>query len=160
MNKKDYSIKQETQIAEFLGWRRVAGSGSRPNAPGDIVSTEWLGECKTHIKSGCTIHFDLKIWSKIVDEASSQFKQPAYFVDDGSQRINRTWVIFNLQDFNPDVMVSVRPDTKSLNFVSSDMVQDMINQLNGSKCSKLVYKFRLGVRFVMMTDLTTFKELI
>ena len=163
MNNKLFSTKQEKQIAEFLGWRRVSGSGSRPNAPGDIAGDSWLGECKTHITPGHKIHFDLKIWSKIADEAVSQFKQPAYFVDDGSQRINRTWVIFYSQDFGPAVRVCNDPDlciNNSVNFLSNVMQQDIINKLNGTKQDYLVYQFRLGPRLVMMTDLTTFKEII
>lgn len=163
LNKKEFSTKQEKQIAEFLGWRRVSGSGARPNAPGDIEGTEWLGECKTHITPGHKIHFDLKIWEKIADEAASQFKQPAYFVDDGSQRLNRTWVMFYTQDFSPLIKVNYRPDLcikNSVNFVSDKLIQDMINELNGSKCDHLVYQFRLGGRLVVITDLTTFKEII
>lgn len=156
-------MKQEKQIAEFLGWNRVAGSGARPHALGDVAGLDWLGECKTHITAGRKIHFDNKIWSKISEEAISQFKQPAYFVDDGSQRINRTWVIFYAQDLSPAFKVSYRSDlcvNNSVNFAGDDLKEDMINQLNDSKCDYVVYQFRLGSRLVMMTDLNTFKEII
>lgn len=163
LNKKDFSITQEKQIAEFLGWRRVAGSGARPNAPGDIAGPEWLGECKTHVTAGHKIHFDLKIWNKIAEEAASQFKEPAYFVDDGSQRISRTWVIFYVHDFGSNVLINHRSELcvkNAVNFNSDALIQDMVNVLNGNKASYLVYQFRLGSRFVMLTDLTTFKEII
>ena len=66
-----------------------------------------------------------------------------------------------MQDFSQDVLVTNRIDEKaSLNFVGEELIQNMLNLLNGSKCSKVVYKFRLGKRFVMLTDLTTFREII
>lgn len=90
---KYYSSIQENRIASYLGWKVVSGSGSRNCRPGDIVSTRWLGECKTHTSSGKKIYFGKDIWRKISSEASSQFKNPCLFSDDGSQNISRTWVM-------------------------------------------------------------------
>lgn len=163
LNKKLFSTKQEKQIAEFLDWHRVSGSGARPNAPGDIAGVEWLGECKTHVTPMHKIHFDLKIWNKIAEESASQFKQPAYFVDDGSQKINRTWVIFYAQDLSPAFRVCYRAEfciNNSVNFVSDKLQEDMTNQLQGAKQDYLVYQFRFGSRLVMLTDLNTFKEIV
>jgi hypothetical protein len=121
MNNKYYSNRHEKMIAEYLGWKQISGSGARPFAPGDINADQWLGECKTHITPGHKIHFDIKIWNKIAEESASQFKQPAYFVDDGSQKINRTWVIFYAQDLSPAFRVCYRAElciNNSVNFVS------------------------------------------
>lgn len=161
MSLKEFSHKQETKIAEFLDWQVVKGSGSRPGYPGDIYNEEWLGECKTHITSGHKIHFDLKIWSKIVDEATSQFKQAAYFVDDGSQRSDRTWVMFPLRDLPSTVLIlQVSNVSTTYNFQSTLQIQDMLNQKTGTKFDKVVYKFLFGRRQVLVTDLTTFRELV
>lgn len=94
MSTKDYSTKQEKMIASYLGWNVVPASGARDFHPGDIRSDRWLGECKTHQVSGNKIIFRKDVWKKICEEAQSQFKIPALFVDDGSQKIENTWVIF------------------------------------------------------------------
>lgn len=91
---KHYSSIQESTIAEYLGWKKVSGSGNRNFYPGDIESPEWLGECKTHIYEGSRILIDLDVWDKIQNEAQSKFKKPALFVDDGSQQISNTFVFF------------------------------------------------------------------
>ena len=88
---KDFSSKQEKQIADYLGWETVVCSGAMAAIPGDIKSDMWLGECKTHTEKDSKIKFYSSVWSKIVEEANSQFKFPILFVDDGSQKIERTW---------------------------------------------------------------------
>lgn len=94
MATKDYSNKQEKMIADYLGWRVVAGSGAAPCHPGDIIGDEWLGECKTHEKSNQPILFKQDVWEKIVEEANKEHRSPVLFTDDGSQKSNRTWCIF------------------------------------------------------------------
>ena len=90
---KYYSNKQEKSIASYLGWNLVSGSGARDCRPGDIVSINWLGECKTHTEPDKKITFKLNIWRKICKEAASKFKSPVLFVDDGSQKIEKTWCL-------------------------------------------------------------------
>lgn len=99
---KVYSNKQEKMIAEYLGWSVVSGSGARDFHPGDIVADDWIGECKTHVKKQDTIAFYKQHWLKIQREALSVNKYPALFVDNGSQRIDRTWVVFNTKLIQPD----------------------------------------------------------
>ena len=93
---KYYSNIQEKQIADALGWHQVSGSGARNLHPGDVISDDWMGECKTHTKPGNKIVFDFKVWEKIRDEAISQFKYAVLFSDDGSQRLDKTWCMFNI----------------------------------------------------------------
>ena len=95
MSTKDHSSLQESNIANYLGWRVVSGSGSRLCRPGDIISDDWLGECKTHVTSDNKLVFLMTVWNKIREEAVSQYKCPALFVDDGSKRIDKTWVMFS-----------------------------------------------------------------
>lgn len=94
-NKRAVSSRQELQIAKLLGWKQVRCSGSRPCTPGDIISDLWLGECKTHMISDKPIVFLRKVWNKVCEEAIGVLKYPAVFVDDGSQEISKTWVMFN-----------------------------------------------------------------
>lgn len=94
MDTKKFSRIQETTIAKYLGWKVVSGSGARDCHPGDVKSDEWLGECKTHTQAGINIKFVYTVWKKICAEAESQFKVPVLFVDDGSQRLDKTWCLF------------------------------------------------------------------
>ena len=93
MATKDYSSCQENRLASALDWSVVTGSGARACVPGDIKNDKWLGECKTHTAPGQKIFFDLEVWKKISKEADSQHRSPALFVDDGSQKIENTWVL-------------------------------------------------------------------
>ena len=92
---KYFSNKQEKLVADSLGWSVVSGSGARGLHPGDVQSEDWMGECKTHETPGHKIVFYSSVWKKIVDEASSHFKFPVLFVDDGSQKIENTWCMFS-----------------------------------------------------------------
>lgn len=98
---KDFSKVQESRIADYLDWKVVSGSGARDFNPGDIESDEWLGECKTHVKPTSTIVFYRTVWDKISNEAESKFKYPALFVDCGTQKVNDTWVMFDLNKVQP-----------------------------------------------------------
>lgn len=123
LTSKQASLRQEDNIASYLGWHRVTGSGARPTFVGDVESSSWLGECKTHVRPYQKIHFDLKIWNKIADEATAVFKTPVYFVDDGSQLVSKTWAVFRpvtsfyIFDRTPYPFKV----TNSLNFVHSQM---------------------------------------
>ena len=91
---KSYSEVQETRVAKYLGWNTVVGSGARDFHPGDVTNDAWLGECKTHMSITPTLKFLRSHWKKIQAEALQQGKYPALIVDDGSQRLDRTWVMF------------------------------------------------------------------
>lgn len=44
-----FSSKQEQYIANLLGGRTVSGSGSPHFCGGDVITSDWLIECKTSI---------------------------------------------------------------------------------------------------------------
>ena len=94
MATKDFSSIQEHKVADFLNWRVVSGSGARNFYPGDIESSSWLGECKTHVTEQSKITFKKDFWSKICNEADSKFKRPVLIVDDGTQQLSNTWCMF------------------------------------------------------------------
>jgi len=93
MNTKTFSEVQEIKISGSLGWKRVSGSGARSCLPGDVEGMEWLGECKTHVKRIPQVVFQYDHWKKICEEATSKFKRPVLFVDDGSQLLEYTWCL-------------------------------------------------------------------
>lgn len=132
-NNKVYSNRQEKMVSSALGWKQVSGSGSRPFHVGDVVSDEWLGECKTHTKSGCKISFKHTVWYKLRLEAKSCNRYAVYFVDDGSQTSDKTYCIisyianpFNIADMSvhklDDKYVTVNGN---ISFCSSD-IEDVI----------------------------------
>lgn len=147
MTKKEASDKQEKLVASFLDWDQVRGSGCRPTHTGDVESDTWLGECKTHVKPGNKIKFDVKIWNKIVDEACAKFKKAAYFVDDGSQDINNTFVVFPRSGITAPLIFDNRSNTNTLIF-DRDSVDDRL------------YEVKLGKLFLHFCKISTFKEVM
>lgn len=107
MSTKDYSSKQEKMIADYLGWSVVSGSGAAACYPGDIISDEWLGECKTHMTSGNKIVFNKSHWKKICDEAFVKRRYPVLFTDDGSQKSAKTWCLFRANCIDPSSVLFV-----------------------------------------------------
>lgn len=107
MTNKEASNKQEHLIAKYLGWNVVSGSGARACHPGDIQSSQWLGECKTHTEPGHSLLFSTSVWSKLQDEAASRFKYPVLFVDDGSQKLENTWCLLSSKSVDWDAVMDV-----------------------------------------------------
>lgn len=93
MTNKEASSKQEQMVADFLGWKVVTGSGSRPFSPGDVKNDYYLVECKTHTKEQKNIVFYKRHWIKICTESRSINKYPALVVDNGTQLAICTWVL-------------------------------------------------------------------
>lgn len=94
MATKDYSSKQESTVADYLGWKTVVGSGARDFHYGDVMDLEWLGECKTHIRKQKQIKFLKQHWEKLKEEALFHHKNPILIVDNGTQRIVDTYCLF------------------------------------------------------------------
>lgn len=113
---KSYSSVQEKMVANFLSWDVVSGSGARFK-PGDVTSTRWLGECKTHVAKKGQIIFNKSVWQKIYNEAVSQLKSPVLFVDDGSLTIHNTWCMMSANLIpEPDQILSRKVTTWPLPF--------------------------------------------
>ena len=148
MTNKQASDKQEKSIAKYLGWHQVKGSGARPTFTGDVESIEWLGECKTHTTPNHKIHFDIKVWNKIVDEAAAKFRTPVYFSDDGSQEFSKTFVMFPAT-MQTDNIVTL--DIKIENTWNFD-----VEFLPSGK----IYKIKIGKKFVYVARLEDFKEVM
>lgn len=154
MNNKFFSNKQEQTVADYLGWKQVVGSGSRPTFTGDIESDKWLGECKTHTKPNQRIVFHTDVFAKIVSEASAKFKQPAYFVDDGSQDTSRTWVM--ILDRSVSSNFSISPYPYPVNNTITYIHKDLIKMTQDNT----LYKLRFGAYDVLVMQLYTFYNLI
>jgi hypothetical protein len=90
---KYYSDRQESAIADFLGWRRTAASGARPFEKGDLVSPEFCGECKTKTSICEKIEVRRTDWRKIGLEAQSCMRKPILFTDNGTQKTSATFCL-------------------------------------------------------------------
>ena len=90
---KFYSTKQEKAIADYLGWSAVPASGARMFDKGDVKSSDWLAECKTHTEPKDKIVIKKEVWIKLSYEAMSLMRSPILCIDNGTQRINNTWVV-------------------------------------------------------------------
>lgn len=112
---KYYSCKQESSIADYLGWKVVPGSGARDFNPGDIISESHLGECKTHVSQTDKIKFFSSVWNKIQKEAESKMRCPVLFVDNGTQKIENTWCMLPKRYTHLLVMECVHEPECSLN---------------------------------------------
>lgn len=152
MNKKEYSSKQEKMIADYLEWHQVVGSGARPTFTGDVEGLDWLGECKTHVSPGHKILFDINVFDKIVKEASAKFKQPAYFVDDGSQKISKTWVVCLDRDLSSNYTVEPYPlkhnSSKNLIFDHEEL-KSYLPEMG-------LFRLKLGQYNILLTSLEFF----
>ena len=154
MSNKTYSDKQEKMVAAYLGWKQVTGSGSRPTITGDVSGEEWLGECKTHTTSGHRILFDIKVWDKIVGEASAKFKQAAYFVDDGSQKSDRTWVMFMNKALSSNFNVVDYPYPINITTTFNH------GEMAARTAENQVYRLQFGPYDVMICSLDTFYNIL
>ena len=161
-NMKKFSIVQEHRIADYLGWKVVSGSGAREFNKGDIESPHFLGECKTHTTKPQKITFNFAHWKKIVEEASSKFKTPVLFVDDGSQSPEKTWCMFPVPaefSWKGYELKQVCPFRTNIIFENSTM-KKILNELNGEKpyYKKQYLKAEFGGNDVGILDLETFSE--
>ena len=123
MATKDYSNKQETVIAKYLGWDRVSASGARNFYPGDIKSDEWLGECKTHTKPIKEIRFVYAQWTKICEEAMTSHRLPVMFVDNGTQAISGTWCMVREFQIPHDPIEYINTDKSTLVLKADDFMR-------------------------------------
>lgn len=97
---KYYSNKQETVVANYLGWKRVAASGARPFNKGDIVSEQWLCECKTRTARADDYKILFSVWRKIEREAMSCMKRPVLIIDNGTQSISNQCAVISMMFYD------------------------------------------------------------
>ena len=113
---KHYSDKQETIVAEYLGWKRVSASGARPFNKGDIVSDSWLCECKTHTAHVDSIKILKSVWSKLKSESMSCKKRPILILDDGTQNLTSQVAVLESKFFNGTFFVIDATKDHGFNF--------------------------------------------
>lgn len=100
MATKDFSRVQEKSVADYLGedWSVVSGSGAAPCTPGDVIGPDWLLECKTHVTRVDSLTFNKGVWSKIKEESAIKRRFPGLVTDNGSQNLDKTWILVRDRD--------------------------------------------------------------
>ncbi len=157
---KYYSVKQERMIADYLGWNTTPASGAKACKPGDIVSDEWIAECKTHVEETGKIIFYHKVWDKLKTEAMSIMKRPVLFVDNGTQKIKNTWCLISSNYVNPEFA-----NVKSMNHITigkPDMINISFNHclLDDSMNLHDIAFYKWGKETVAVMKLDTFKYML
>lgn len=99
---KFYSTKQEQAIADYLGWSAVPASGARMFDKGDVKSSDWLAECKTHTEPKDKIVIKKEVWIKLSYEARSLMRSPILCIDNGTQKIRNTWCVIPKRFYSGD----------------------------------------------------------
>lgn len=93
MNTRYYSKQQEKKVAKAVCGKRTANSGATAFQKGDVITSDWLIECKTKTKdtSSFTIKEDWLL--KNEEEAFAMGKDPALCFDFGPSANKRYYVI-------------------------------------------------------------------
>lgn len=162
-NNKYYSNKQESMIADYLGWHQVGGSGSKAYAPGDVSSEHWLGECKTHDSEQAKIIFFKQHWFKICEEARAKGRYPVLFVDNGTQLSQNTWVMTSLRAFDASI-INVIDGPKNTSTKKNSLTFDLAEAKDLYRKGKATDKLNMFTitwdRDLAVMPLETFKDYI
>jgi hypothetical protein len=162
-NNKYYSNKQESMVADYLGWHQVGGSGSKAYAPGDVNSDNWLGECKTHDTEQAKIMFFKTHWFKICEEARAKGRYPALFVDNGTQVSQNTWVMVPLRVFDPaqiNIIDGLKNTSTKKNSLTFEMLEAKDLYRKGQKDDKFNMFKITWERDLGVMPLSTFKDFV
>lgn len=95
MNTRDSSKKQERKVAKAINGKVQKNSGATPFAKGDVVTTDWLIECKTKIKdcSSFTIKEDWLL--KNEEEAFAMGKSNSALCFDFGESANKRYYVIS-----------------------------------------------------------------
>ena len=165
MATKDYSSIQEKQVAEYMDWQVVSGSGAAKCHPGDVIGEDWLGECKTHVKPNQPIFFKYTVWQKICEEAMIKHRYPVIFTDDGSQKLSRTWCLFKSNMLNGLDVDTVEMPEKLKSAVNISFSNREINEViqmhkqNSVSNNPVCINMDWHNESISISDIDTFAEL-
>ena len=95
MNTRYYSKRQEKKVAKAVNGKRQSNSGATAFAKGDVVTTDWLIECKTKTKdcSSFTIKEDWLL--KNEEEAFAMGKNNSALCFDFGPSANKRYYVIS-----------------------------------------------------------------
>lgn len=156
---KLYSSKQEHMIAEYLGWDVVPASGARHFDKGDIISADFLGECKTHVSKTSRIRVDFDVMTKLESEAMSRSRKPVLFVDNGTQTVAGTWAVLPATAISLDSEIPILTDSKFSTGTKSVSFLHKESSL-GDDLWMWVYRRPKGKEYYAIMPLSIFRSMI
>lgn len=90
-----YSKKQETKVAKAVSGRRTANSGATAFSKGDVVTTDWLIECKTKTKDCSSFTIKEEWLLKNEEEAFAMGKQASALCFDFGPSANKRYYVIS-----------------------------------------------------------------
>ena len=97
-NKKStryYSGRQEKKVAKKLGGKQVANSGAATFVAGDVITTDWLIECKTKTKDSQSITIKEDWLLKNEEEAFAMGKNNSALCFDFGPSANKRYYVIS-----------------------------------------------------------------
>lgn len=92
-----HSKRQENAVAKKLNGRRQANSGATPFYKGDVVTKDWLIECKTKVKDSTSFTIKREWLSKNAEEAFAMGKSNSALCFDFGPDSERYYIISEKQ---------------------------------------------------------------
>ena len=164
-NMKEFSSRQEKLVADALGGYQIGGSGAMPTAPGDVKTYDWLVECKTHTTPDHPIFFDEDVWKKINNEAMGTSRKPVLVVDDGSQKLEKTWCLCNSRNLNLsstvtiDLPCAIRKNISCKHGKLAEAIKKTAETALVSFYDSVAFELTWGESEICIMPFNTFKEL-
>ena len=90
-----YSNRQEKKVAKVVGGRKTANSGATPFSKGDVVTTDWLIECKTKTKDCSSFTIKEEWLLKNEEEAFAMGKNNSALCFDFGPSANKRYYVIS-----------------------------------------------------------------
>ena len=95
MNTRYYSKKQETKVAKAVKGKRTANSGATAFSKGDVVTKDWLIECKTKTSDSKSFTIKEEWLLKNEEEAFAMGKNNSALVFDFGPNANKRYYVIS-----------------------------------------------------------------
>lgn len=99
MNKptRFYSDRQEKQVAKVIGGKQTANSGATAFHKGDVITDQWLVECKTSTSPKKSFSIKEEWLLKNEEEAFAMNREPVLCFEFNNQDNKRYYIITERQ---------------------------------------------------------------
>lgn len=95
MSTRYYSTRQEKKVAKAVKGKKTANSGATAFQKGDVVTKDWLIECKTKVKDSTSFTIKEEWLLKNEEEAFAMGKNNSALVFDFGPSANKRYYIIS-----------------------------------------------------------------